>query len=346
MNKDNKISVRSVTAMMLSMLVSMAFIITTLSTSALAGDLPEVTWKISHTLNPKSVYNQAAEKFKAYVEEKSGGKFKIEIHHSGVLGWEREVLEAMQLGTIEATIPSLGPFAVFVPSYNVFNLPFTFKGPEHMLAVYDSPVMNKLIEAAESKGFIVATHFLPTFRYPLYKGHPIKKPADFKGLKFRTMGVPAHIDTYKALGANVTSMAFKEVYGALQMGTIDGVENYYNNLYTMKFPEQTKYVSNLPILNNAAAFVFSKIAFDKLPAEYQKIALEGAKVGAKHANSIALEEEDKALKAMKDSGIEMVFIEDFTPFIELTEPVSKKYLKKMEPWVSKVREDIMALSNK
>ncbi|OQY16186.1 MAG: hypothetical protein B6I32_04070, partial [Desulfobacterium sp. 4572_20] len=75
MNKDNKISVRSVTAMMLSMLVSMAFIITTLSTSALAGDLPEVTWKISHTLNPKSVYNQAAEKFKAYVEEKSGGKF-------------------------------------------------------------------------------------------------------------------------------------------------------------------------------------------------------------------------------------------------------------------------------
>ena len=110
--------------------------------------------------------------------------------------------------------------------------------------------------------------------------------------------------------------------------------------------EFNKYVSKLPILNNAAAFVFSKIAFDKLPAEYQKIALEGAKVGAKHANSIALEEEDKALKAMKDSGIEMVFIEDFTPFIELTEPVSKKYLKKMEPWVSKVREDIMALSNK
>ncbi len=337
---------KRVNSMLMSMMVSATLVVASMTTTAIAGDTPEVTWKISHTLNPKSVYNQAAEKFKAYVEDKTGGKFKVNIHHSGVLGWEREVLEAMQLGTIEATIPSLGPFAVFVPSYNVFNLPFTFKSPEHMIAVYDSPVMNKLIEAAEKKGFIVATHFLPTFRYPLYKGHPIKTPEDFKGLKFRTMGVPAHIDTYKALGANVTSMAFKEVYGGLQMGTIDGVENYYNNLYTMKFQEQTEYVSNLPILNNAAAFVFSKKAFDKLPAEYKEIALQGAKVGAKYANEIAITEEDKALKAMVDGGVKMVFVDDFTPFVELTEPVSKKYLEEMEPWVSDVRDKIMALSDK
>jgi tripartite ATP-independent transporter DctP family solute receptor len=311
---------------------------------ALAAELPKVSWKISHTLDPKSVYNQAALKFKAYVEEKTGGKFSIAIHHSGVLGWEREVLEAMQLGTIEATIPSLGPFAVFVPSYNVFNLPFTFQGPEHMLQAYGSPVMDKLIESAAKKGFVVAEHFLPTFRYPLYKGHPIKSPADFSGLKFRTMGVPAHIDTYKALGANVTSMAFKEVYGALQMGTIDGVENYYNNLYTMKFQEQTKYISNLPILNNAAAFVFSKVAYDKLSPEYQKILIEGAKAGAKHANDIALAEEAKALSAMVDAGIEKVFVDDFAPFVQLTEPVSSKYLKKMEPWVAEVRKEIMALA--
>ena len=313
---------------------------------ALAKDLPKVTWKISHTLNPKSVYNQAALQFKAYVEDQSEGRFTIVIHHSGTLGWEREVLEAMQLGTIEATIPSLGPFAVFVPSYNVFNLPFTFQGPEHMLAAYESPVMDKLKAAAEKKGFIVAEHFLPTFRYPLYKGHPINSPSDFKGLKFRTMGVPAHIDTYKALGANVTSMAFKEVYGALQMGTIDGVENYYNNLYTMKFQEQTKYISNLPILNNAAAFVFSKVAYDQLPSEYQVIVVEGAKVGAKHANGIALTEEDKALQAMVDSGVQKVFVSDFGPFIDKTEPVSKKYLNDMEPWVAGVREEIMALAEK
>jgi len=346
MRKNNKLIASLVKCLMVVFLVSATFAMMATPPCALAGDNLKVTWKISHTLNPKSVYNQAALKFKAYVEEKSDGKFTINIHHSGVLGWEREVLEAMQLGTIEATIPSLGPFAVFVPSYNVFNLPFTFQGPEHMLSAYKSPVMNDLVNAAEKKGFVVPIHFLPTFRYPLYKGHPIKTPSDFKGLKFRTMGVPAHIDTYKALGANVTSMAFKEVYGALQMGTIDGVENYYNNLYTMKFHEQTKYISNLPILNNAAAFVFSKKAYDKLPAEYQEILTQAAKIGADHANKIALAEEEKALQAMVDSGIEKVFVSDLKPFIELTEPVSKKYLEKMEPWVAKVRQNIMELADK
>ncbi|MBD3284642.1 DctP family TRAP transporter solute-binding subunit [Candidatus Uhrbacteria bacterium] len=307
-------------------------------------ELPTVRWKLSHTTDPDGTYHKGALAFKEYVEDKTNGKLIIDIHHSGVLGWEREVLEAMQIGTIEATIPSLGPFAVFVPSYNVFNLPFTFQGPEHMLEAYKSPVMDKLKEAAEEEGFVVAEHFLPTFRYPLYGGHPVRSVDDFKGLKFRTMGVPAHIDTYKALGANVTSMAFKEVYSALQMGTVDGTENFYANLYTMKFHEQTKYISNLPILNNAAAFVFSKVAYDKLPEEYQKVLIEGAKVGSEHANEIALEEEQSALQAMLDAGIEKVFVDDFTPFIKATEAVSEKYLAEMEPWVADVRAEIMALA--
>ncbi|RLC28299.1 MAG: hypothetical protein DRH32_09330, partial [Deltaproteobacteria bacterium] len=71
-------------------LISAIVVMTGAFTGALAKDLPKVTWKISHTLNPKSVYNQAALKFKAYVEDKSGGKFTIAIHHSGTLGWERE----------------------------------------------------------------------------------------------------------------------------------------------------------------------------------------------------------------------------------------------------------------
>jgi len=308
-----------------------------------AGEMPKVTWKLSHTLDPESVYHKAALEFKKYVEEETGGNFTIEIHHSGVLGWEREVLEAMQLGTIEATIPSLGPFAVFVPSYDVFNLPFTFQGPDHMIKAFQSPVMDKLKDAASEEGFIVAEHFLPTFRYPIYNGHPINTVDDFRGLKFRTMGVPAHIDTYKALGANVASMAFKEVYGGLQLGTIDGCENYYNNLYTMKFHEQTKYISNLPILNNAAAFVFSKKAFDELPVEYQEIVLEAARKGGALGNSIAIGEEVKALDAMVAYGLEKVFVDDFTPFIEATRPVSEKYLSEMEPWVADVREEIMAL---
>ncbi len=318
----------------------------TLPGLASAADGPEVTWKLSHTLDPQSIYHISAEAFKKEVEQKTGGKFTVNIFPSGQLGWEREVLEAMQIGTVEATIPSLGPFANFVPSYNVFNLPFTFQGPQHMMAAYELAGMQKLKDAAADKGFVVAKHFLPTFRYPLNSKRPITQPSDLDGLKMRTMGVPAHIDTYTALGANVQSMPFSEVYGALQLGAVDGVENYYNNLYTMKFQEQTKYISDIPILNNAAAFVFSKSAFDKLTPEYQQIVLDAADNAGNLGNGIAQDEEAKALEALQGAGIEVTHVEDLSPFIQLTEPVSQKYLADMEPWVAELREEIMAIAQK
>ncbi|WP_422372233.1 TRAP transporter substrate-binding protein [Hoeflea sp.] len=308
-----------------------------------AADEPTVNWKLSHTLDPKSIYNQAAEKFKEEVEAQTDGKFTVEIFASGQLGWEREVLEGMQIGSVEATIPSLGPFANFVPAYEVFNLPFTFQSADQMVEAFKLPGMEKLKEAASDKGFTVAKHFLPTFRYPLNSKRPIAKPADFDGLKMRTMGVPSMIDTYKALGANVQSMPFSEVYGALQLGAIDGVENYYNNLYTMKFQEQTKYISNLPVLNNAAAFVFSKVAFDQLPDSYKQIVLKAADDAGDYANGIAEKEEKQALADLESAGIEYTEIEDLQPFIDATEPVSQEYLKKMDPWVAELRAEIMAL---
>lgn len=176
-----------------------------------AKELPQVTWKLSHTTQPNSPYGVGAIKLADLVKEKTGGKFIIQVHHQGVLGWEREVLEAMQVGTIEATIPALGPFAVFVKSYDVFNLPFMFRSPEHMLKAFASPVVEPLKKDAEKYGFIVPVLHCPLFRYPLNSVRPIKTLDDFKGLKIRTMGTPAHIDAYKALGANVTTTAFSEV---------------------------------------------------------------------------------------------------------------------------------------
>lgn len=310
---------------------------------AVYAELPTLTWKLSHTTAPDSPYNFGAMKFAEVVKEKSGGKFTIDIHHSGVLGWEREVLEAMQMGTIEITIPSLGPFAVFVPSFDVFNLPFMFKSVEHLQKAYKSPSVEKLKKDAEQYGFIVLEVGVPTFRYPLNSKKPIEKLEDFKGTKFRTMGTPAHIDAYKAMGANVTTTSFSELYSALQLGVVDGCENFYANLYTMKFHEVTKYLSDLPALNNAAALVVSKVKWDELPTEYQDILREAAAAGMAEMDAKALSMEEDARQKMVDAGIEFTHIEDITPFIEATQEVREKYLNEMEPWVREIAEEIMTM---
>nr|CAD6438730.1 C4-dicarboxylate ABC transporter substrate-binding protein [Rhizobium sp. Q54] len=314
------------------------------ATPAAAQENPDVVWKLSHTTDPNSIYQTAAVAFKEYVEKETDGHFKVHIFHSSQLGWEREVLEALQVGTIESTIPALGPLATFVPAYDVFNLPFIFESPEHMVASFELPAMEKLKDAASEKGLVVAKHFLPTFRYPMNSKRPIKTPKDLEGLKVRTMGVPAHVDAYTALGANVTSMAFSEVYGALQLGAIDGVENFYTNLYTMKFQEQAKHISDIPVVNNAAAMVFSKQAFEKLPKNYQEILMKAADVAGDAANEVAVAEEAKSLQLLQDAGVQYTHVEDLKPFKDLTDPVSQKYVSQMEPWVADLREEIIALS--
>lgn len=303
----------------------------------------KVTWGLSHTTAPESPYHIGAVTFAEEVAKRSGGGFVIEVHHSGVLGWEREVLEAHQLGTLEMSMPGLGPFAIFVPSFEVFNLPFLFRDVEHLQKAFISPAMQTLKKDAENYGFVVLEIGLPTFRYPMNTKRPIHEVKDFQGLKIRTMGISSHIDTYKALGANVQTTAFSELYSALQLGVVDGEENFYGNHYTQKFYEVAKYLSEIPVFINSAAFVIAKSKWDGLNDDQRNILVEAAAVGAKAMNDLALVQEDEALDAMQRAGVLFNKVESLVPFIEATRPVKEKYQKDMAPWVSKLADDFVGL---
>ena len=303
----------------------------------------KITWRLSHTTAPESPYHIGAVAFAEAVAKLSEESFVIEIHHSGVLGWEREVLEAHQLGTLEISLPGLGPFAMFVPSYEIFNLPFLFRDVEHLQKAFKSEAMQTLKKDAEQYGFVVLEIGLPTFRYPMNTKRPIREVKDFQGLKIRTMGISSHIDTYKALGANVQTTAFSELYSALQLGVVDGEENFYGNHYTQKFFEVAKYLSEIPVFINSAAFVIAKSKWDKLTDAQRGILREAAAEGVKAMNELALAQEDEALEAMQKAGVKFNTVDSLDPFIDATKGVKEKYLKEMAPWVSKLADDFVNL---
>ncbi len=302
-----------------------------------------VKWRISHTTAPESPYHAGAVKFAEEVAKRSGGAFVIEVHHSGVLGWERETLEAHQLGTLEMSLPGVGPFAIFVPSFEVFNLPFLFRDVDHLLRAFKSDAMDALKKDAEQYGFVVLEIGLPTFRYPMNTKRPINVPADFQGLKIRTMGISSHIDTYKALGANVQTTAFSELYSALQLGVVDGEENFYGNHYTQKFYEIAKYLSEIPVFLNSAAFVVAKSKWDELTDDQRRILREAAAEGVKAMNDLALVQEGEALEAMQKAGVKFNQVPSLEPFIQATLPVREKYTKELAPWVAKIAEQFIGL---
>ena len=118
-------------------------------------NLPSVTWKFSHTQAPDHFQHKALEDMAASVSEKTDGKFKIEIFHSGTLGAEQEVIEGMQMGTISGTMSAVNLLGNFVPSYNLFALPALFADSEQMRAVLnDEEIMGKMRAAAAEKNIL------------------------------------------------------------------------------------------------------------------------------------------------------------------------------------------------
>jgi C4-dicarboxylate-binding protein DctP len=66
---------------------------------------------------------------------------------------------------------------------------------------------------------------------------PLLVPSDANGLKFRVQTSDVAVAMIEAMGGSAQKLAFKEVYGALQTGVVDGQENSWSNIYTQKFFE-------------------------------------------------------------------------------------------------------------
>jgi len=131
---------------------------------------------------------------------------------------------------------------------------------------------------------------------------PIKLPADLKGVKMRIQSSKVLDAQMRALGALPQSMAFSEVYQALQTGVVDGTENPPSNMFTQKMHEVQKNATLTRHGYLGYAVIVNKKFWDGLPADTRAI-LEGAmNEASRFANAIAQAENDDALAAMKAAG--------------------------------------------
>ncbi|KAF0219691.1 MAG: C4-dicarboxylate-binding protein [Rhodospirillaceae bacterium] len=270
------------------------------SGSALAAD--PIVIKFSHVVAPDTPKGKAAEMFKKLAEERTKGAVKVEVYPNSQLYKDKEEMEALQLGAVQMLAPSLAKFGPLgVKEFEVFDLPYIFPSKEVLRAVTDGPVGQGLLKKLETKGIRGLAYWDNGFKV-LSANKPIKTPADLKGVKLRIQSSKVLDAQMRALGALPQSMAFSEVYQALQTGVVDGTENPPSNMYTQKMHEVQKHatVTNHGYLGYAV--IVNKKFWDGLPADTRAV-LEGAmNEASRFANAIAQTENDDALAAMKASG--------------------------------------------
>ena len=198
--------------------------------------------KLGVVTKPGSAQNIVADKFKELLEKRSGGRYTVKVFHSKSIGNETEILQQVQMNTIQLAVVTGGPFDTFDPIVRVINYPFLFKNTEQVDKVLDGPIGQAILKDLESVGFKGLAFSENGFRNLTNNRRPVKSAADVKGLKIRVMASTLHKAIWQALGANPTPMPWP-IYTELEQGVIDGQENPLWVMEVYKFYEIQKYMT-------------------------------------------------------------------------------------------------------
>lgn len=287
--------------------------------------------KFSHVTTNDSPKGQAANYFKDLVEERTDGKVVVEVFPSSQLYGDAEELEALIANNVQMIAPSATKLVGFNPSFQIYDLPFLFKDNESVYEFFNHPDGGKkMLASLEKNGMRGLTHWPNGFKHFTNSKHPLTKPADFHGLKFRTQTGQVLSAQMEAVGAGAQAMPFAEVYTALQQGTVDGQENTFNNIDTQSYVEVQKYftVSNHGRLDYA--IIANASFWDGLPDDIRTIVSECLDEATDLAIELAEKLDQESFENIKNSGkVEIYELteEDRAEFQKVMHPVWEKYAK-------------------
>lgn len=245
------------------------------------------------------------EYFKPYLEEKSGGRIQVDYQGNSVLGSDRELYEALQLNTVQASFGPMSTLANFEPNYAVCDFPFLFSDKEDAYAQLDGEFGAKLAENLPNVGMRLLAYGENAFRNISNSKRAINTMEDLKGLKIRVMESPVNVATYTAMGTSPTPMAFSELYTALQQGTVDGQDNGVVLTYTSKLYEVQSYYTFTKHLYAANGMVVSEAFYQSLPADLQQVLTDACKYAMDNQRRLNTELEDSLLKEMEAAGLKV-----------------------------------------
>ena len=285
------------------------------------------TMRMSISASQNSHQGVGIDAFAKVVEQRTGGRIKIQNFYSGALGGERESIEAVQLGTQELTFTSTGPVPNFVPEAKILDIPFLFRDKEHAHHVLDGPIGDEMLTKFDSKGFKALIWAENGVRHMTNNKRPVNVPEDLKGLKMRTMENPIHIAAYKAFGIVPTPMAFPEVFTALQQGTVDAQENPLSVILFAKFSQVQKHLTLTGHVYSPAVILMNKGAWEKLSAGDKAIFMEAAKEAVKANRARVAEDDAKGVAELRSQGMQIVENPDKSKFIAALAPVNAEFEK-------------------
>ena len=294
----------------------------------------------SADVHPEGYPTVEAVKFMSrLVEERSGGRLRIQVFPSRQLGEEKDTVEQTRFGVIDINRVNSATLNNLVPETVVPGLPFLFRDEAHMHRVLDGQLGDEIMAGAVRHNLISLGYYDSGARSFYIRGKAVNQPSDMRGMKVRVQASDLWVAMMRALGANATPLPTGEVYSALQTGVVDAAENNYPTYQSQRHFEVAKFYSATEHSMSPELLVMSKRSHDRLPRDLQEILRQAAKESVPEMRRLWQIQTETARSAVVAAGTQINAVEK-AGFETAMGPVYEQFAKdaKMKALVGRVRE--------
>jgi len=235
----------------------------------------EMTLKLGHLANEDNPWHLASVKFGEELSALTNGRIAVEVFPNESLGKEIDLINGMQLGTVDMTITGES-LQNWSPMAALLAVPYAYKSIEHMDEVASGEIGDQIEAQIVENAQIRPIAYFARGPRNLTSNRPIASPDDLNGLKMRVPNVPLFIDVWSALGAAPGPMAFSEVFTSLQNGTIEAQENPLALIRSASFNEVQSHVNLTEHVRSWIYLTIAETTWQKLSADDQAAVMEAA----------------------------------------------------------------------
>ena len=316
----------------LALTMALCMIFALCAVSASADEPITLTYAEVNPLEGTTV-GEMAKSFKAKLEELSGGSVLVDIQASGVLGSEDQILDNLLGGGNICDLSRISAFALTqygCDKASLLSIPYTFVNEEHFWKFADSELAQEFLNEPQEIGLPLRgiCYGEEGFRHFFFKNE-VKGLEDLKGLKIRVSSDPVMTGMVSNLGASATTVAFTELYSALNTGVVDGAEQPTANYRSNAFQEVAPYLLLDGHTLGALQIVITDNAWNKLNEEQQGWVMEAAKAASQTCREKVAEIEQKTFEQLKEDGATVIPVEDKGPWVEACQPTIKANTEKL-----------------
>lgn len=319
---------RSLIAQGLCAAVALTALLPILGSQAHAADINiRLGW--ATTDSETDSYKFAATQFAAALEEAAPGRFNVSFFPNRQLGDEKEMVQGLQLGTVDAALITNSIVANVEPSFLINDLPFLYTSAEQAHEILDGELGQTLFTALAEKRIVGLAFCESGFRNMANNVRPVNSPEDVAGVKYRVMESPIFIGMYQNLGGTAVPMAWGDTFTAMQQGTIDGLEIPTWVVAASKVDEVAKYLSLTQHVYTATPFLMSARLFDRLSPEDRQIVQQAAKTACAEQRQFNVRMESKDIETLEAKGMLVNQVSTPTAFRDKMQPLYDEYRPKI-----------------